>query len=211
MQGVRLNGAIGGRAARAGDAFGRAVLALLTGLVTLLLAAPAALAQELDVEPPLIGHERIERGEPGVPQAFTATVVDDREIAAVSLFHRRAGDGAFESVPLERVGSSSVFLATLTTEAGDTRAIEYYIEARDAAGNRVIRGYAFNPLRRLMSGETVGNVRPDDAPDAGPSRTWLWVGLGVLAVGAAVALSDSGDGGGGEPGDTFTVTIEPPR
>ena len=174
----------------------------------LLLAVPIVHAQDLDVEPPLIEHERIERGESAEPQPFTATVVDDRELAEVLLFHRRAGEEAFEKVPFERVGDSTVFLVTLPADANDRRAIEYYIQARDAAGNRVIRGYAFNPLQREMGrAESVAGAT-SEAESGGFNRNWLWVGLGVLAVGAVVAMSDSGGEDGSE--DTFTVTIEPP-
>ena len=201
-RGTEADERVGVISARAG-----VLIACRALVAVLLLIAPVAHAQELDVEPPLIEHERIERGEQGVAQEFTATVVDDREVEEVLLFHRRAGDETFENLPLERVGTSSVFLATLPTEAGDARAIEYYIQARDASGNRVIRGYAFNPLQRLMVGEGAGPLAEADAAQTGVRKRWLWIGLGVLAVGAAVALSDSGDG---ESSDTFTVTIEPP-
>ena len=192
-------------------------LAALVGLV-----APIAHAQSgIDVEPPLIEHDPVERGEPGVAQEFSANVVDDRGLSEVLLHHRFAGEETFDETPMRRVADSATFVATVRTTSGDTRSIEYYLEARDEAGNRVIRGYAFSPLVRRMDGEggTSGAVTADErapAASAGSGRRWLYIGLGVLAVGVLAAAAGGGDGGGssdGVPsggGNTFVVTIDPP-
>ena len=172
------------------------------------LAPPLHAQSELDVEPPLIEHEIVESGVAGEPQEFRATVVDDRALEEVLLFHRRADEETFVRLPMRRVASSTTFTATVETEAGDERAIEYYLQARDEAGNRVIKGYAFSPLVRAMGAGGTSAGRGDvgeDAPRRG--RTWLLVGLGVVAAGIAIALADTD-----EPADDiFTVTISPPR
>ena len=164
-----------------------ATVSLATCAALLGVAVPTAHAQsEIDVEPPLIEHDAIELGEPGVAQEFTASVVDDRELAEVLLFHRFAGEESFDETPMRRVATSSTYTATVSTEGGDTRSIEYYIQARDEAGNRVIKGYAFSPLVRRMDGGAGAAVAGSDpVPEArsGSGRRWLYVGLGVLAVG----------------------------
>ena len=170
---------------------------------------------EIDLEPPIVEHEALERGVAGDAQEFVATVVDDRELAEVLLFHRFAGEASFDETPMRRLAESSVYTASVPTSAAETRAIEYYIQARDAAGNRVIKGYAFSPLvRRIGDGSVPGAPAADapgePAPSAGGTRRWLYIGLGVLAVGAAAAaLSDDSSGPEAGP-NTFTVTLDPP-
>jgi len=183
------------------------------------LAVPVVHAQsEIDVEPPLIEHDPVVSGEPGEAQEFSATVVDDRELAEVLLFHRFSGEESFDETPMRPVASSSVFTASVATEAGDTRSIEYYLQARDEAGNRVIKGYAFSPLVRRMDGGAgpLAGTGDQPAPEvrSGNGRRWLYVGLGVLAIGAVAAAAGGGGGSADDPpvggGNTFVVTIDPP-
>jgi len=172
---------------------------------------------EIDIEPPLVEHEPLESGEAGTVQEFTATVVDDRELDEVLLFHRFAGEDAFDETPMRRVASSSVFTASVETEADDPRAIEYYIQARDQAGNRVIKGYAFSPLVRRMSdedGTSAAGGSPGAEPEiekSGGGRRWLYIGLGVLAAGAIAAAATTAEDGETGDANTFTVTLDPPR
>ena len=185
-------------------------------LVSVLPGGAHAQDDDIDLEPPIVEHEVLERGAAGDAQEFVATVVDDRELAEVLLFHRFAGEAAFERTPMRRLAESAVHTASVPTSAAETRAIEYYIQARDAAGNRVIRGYAFSPLVRRIGdgsapGALAGDVPGEPASSGGGTRRWLYIGLGVLAVGAAAAAL-GGDDGGSEAGpNTFTVTLDPPR
>lgn len=192
---------------------GRASLAWLAACAWIGLVAPIVHAQDdIDVEPPLIEHEPIADGVAGDVQEFSATVVDDRELAEVLLFHRFAGDETFDETPMERVASSSVYTASIPTDARDARAIEYYIQARDAAGNRVIKGYAFSPLVRDMADDAAApqaRAGGERESSSGSGRRWLYIGLGVLAVGALAAAAQEEDSES-DP-NTFTLTLDPPR
>jgi len=180
--------------------------------VLMLMSCLQAHAQsDIDVEPPIVEHEQVETGRAGVVQEFTATVVDDRALAEVLLFYRFAGEDTFENVPMLAVGGTSLFTATVATGSGDTRAIEYYIQARDQAGNRVIKGYAFSPLVRSM-GSAAPVARP--VVEEGPRirRGWLYAGIGVLAAGAIAYYVSRELENDPEPGPSdFLLIIEQPE
>lgn len=188
-------------------------IGLLAVIGALLASSTQAMAQaEIDVEPPIVEHEQVETGRAGEAQEFSATVVDDRALAEVLLFYRFAGEDAFENVRMMAAGASSLYTATVPTGSGDSRAIEYYIQARDEAGNRVIKGYAFSPLVRSMGPSTAPVVRPvaDESPRI--RRGWLYAGIGLLAAGAiAYYVSSEGDSER-EPGpNEFLLIIEQPE
>ena len=196
------------------------------------LACARAAAQDggVDLEPPLIEHEALPEAGAAARQSFAAQVVDDRELAAVRLYWRYAGETGFESLAMRRVSSSSTWVADVPTSPDETRAIEYWIEARDAGGNRTVRGFAFSPLVRRIarpagglatgdagaaSGPASGPARPRESrrgvpagtgsaePGTGTSggRTALWVVLGALGLALVVGLAASGGGGGGGSSD----------
>ena len=179
---------------------------------------------DIDLEPPLIEHEVLAETASASRQSFVAQVVDDRDLASVRLFWRYAGETRFGSLPMTQVSSSSTWIAQVPTAPDELRAIEYWIEARDAGGNRTVRGFAFSPLvRRVVPATggssvggpaTTGPARPREsrrgAPVTGPvdgapapgegRRTALWVVLGALGVALIVGLASSGGGGGGGGG-----------
>ncbi len=193
----------------------RASLAALCGACVFLAHSPVrAQIDELDLEPPLIEHEVLAEAEAAPRQSFVAQVVDDRELASVRLYWRLSGQGAFDRLPMTRVSGSSTWLARVPTDPEEARDIEYWIEARDAGGNRTVRGFAFNPLvRRIVSAPLAARApgRPRDArrdsgngtPSGTPAepesdRRALWVVLGAVGVAVLVGLAASGgDGGGG--------------
>ena len=219
-----------------------AAVATAAALALCLALSGPGLAQErtpIDLEPPLIEHEVLAEADAAERQSFVAQVVDDRELASVRLFWRLAGDEVFEPVPMARVSSSSTWIAQVPTEPGDDRRIEYWIEARDAGGNRTVRGFAFSPLvRRIVPAgraPAAGPGRPREARSGEPARTGspesgsdgrrtLWAVLGTLGVVLLVGLASSGGdggggGGGGEPeppgdcgddGCEVTITFGPP-
>ena len=221
------------RTRRAGSALAGATL----GLVACALALPGGASAEgasgeLDVEPPLIEHEVLAEAASGARQSFVAQVVDDRELESVRLHWRRAGETGFEALAMTRVSRSSTWIAQVPTEPEDPRAIEYWIEARDAGGNRTVRGFAFSPLVRRVAvprdTRAGGPGRPRDAraPTPTPSgdgepggRNVLWVVLGALGAALVLGVALSGGGGGGTPspgtgcgpdGCDVTITFDPP-
>ena len=203
----------------------RAVRAAALAAACGALACARAAAQDggVDLEPPLIEHEALPEAEAAERQSFAAQVVDDRELASVRLYWRYAGETGFESEAMRRVSSSSTWVADVPTPPEETRAIEYWIEARDAGGNRTVRGFAFSPLVRRIArpagsvaggdGGTSGPARPresrrgvptggapEPATEARGGRTALWVVLGAVGLALVVGLAASGGGGGGGGG-----------
>jgi len=208
-------------------------LTLACLLVLLELTLSIARAQGVpDATPPLIEHEPLERAEAASRQAFTAQVVDDRDLLDVTLYHRRQGERAFAPVAMTALADSAFFGVGLDTDPRDLRTIEYYLQARDLGGNRTVSGFAFDPWQRdLMevphaqggtrspgaSNASLGGDVDRDAPRIGAVR-WWHVALGALAVGTLAALA-GGSGGGGSGGSggndadgvPFTITLGEPR
>jgi len=189
-------------------------------LSQVLFCMTAAYAQSdlTDVEPPLIEHNVNESVEAAERQSFIATVVDDAELDSVSLYYRFQGDPTYNSLEMNRVSYSSTYIAHIPTDTNSARNIEYYIQARDKAGNRTVRGFAFNPLVREINGSNGSNgavAEPNPPPasssesePAGKRKTILYVVLGVLAAGAVAAAMDTGgDDPPACPNDVCTVTI----
>lgn len=169
-------------------------------LSQMLLGMSTAYAQSvpIDVEPPLIEHAIVNTVEAGIRQSFFATVVDDDELDSVSLYYRFQSDPAYSTIPMNRVSYSSTYIAHVPTKTTSDRNIEYYIQARDKAGNRTVRGYAFNPLVReinLPDATPVATVAEPNGATSGTTgrgRTVLYVVLGVLTLGL-IAGSLGGD------------------
>lgn len=190
-------------------------------ITQMLVSMPAAFAQAnpIDVEPPLIEHDIITDVDAASRQSFFATVVDDDELDSVSLFYRFSGESTYSVVLMNRVSFSSTYIAHIPTSADNDQNIEYYIQARDKAGNRTVRGYAFNPLVRVINKQTsvadASTVQPSSevasSSGSGKNRTILYVVLGALAVGliAGAAGASGGSGGGGEacPDGMCTISI----
>ncbi len=189
-----------------------------------LLGASTAFAQsgQIDVEPPLIEHAIVNTVEADSRQSFFATVVDDDELDSVSLFYRFQNDPTYSTVVMNRVSYSSTYIAHIPTDPTSDRNIEYYIQARDKAGNRTVRGYAFNPLvREIQLADTTPATKVSTGSDkaagagTGTGRTVLYVVLGVLALGL-VAGSLSGDSSDPPPSGcpngvcTISVTVGAP-
>lgn len=182
--------------------------------------------QGSDTVPPLIELEAIETGVAGEDQVFTALVADASDLLDVKLYFRYQGQQAYQTVNMEPLANTRLYLTTLATPASETRAIEYYVQARDIAGNRVVEGFAYEPLVRNLTApeNTAGSTNPTPEPvaettpepefqteaDSGGIQVWQIV-LGVLAVGALAGLAASsggGDGGnGGDPQQTVPLSI----
>jgi len=187
----------------------------------ILFGMSAAYAQNelIDVEPPLIEHTVDGEMEATSRQHFVATVVDDAELDSVSLFYRFKDDPTYSTVLMKRVSYSSTYIVHIPTDPDEARDIEYYIQAIDKAGNRTVRGYAFNPLLRKINPASVATestqaqTSPSMFESIGKRKTALYVVLGVLAVGAVVASADlNGSDPEGCPNGQcrVTVTVEQP-
>jgi len=180
----------------------------------ILLGMSAAYAQSdpIDVEPPLIEHAVVDAVEASFRQSFVATVVDDAELDTVSLYYRFENDPTYSTMVMQRVSYSSTYIVHIPTDADSDRNIEYYIQARDKAGNRTVRGYAFNPLLREINKPATA-VEPAPPPEStsmfesiGKRKTALYVVLGVLAVGV-IANSAGSKSKPACPNDVCTITV----
>lgn len=188
-----------------------------------------------DLIAPEVSHEVIEETlEAGSSVQIKAKVTDNVGVKSVTLFYRTKGVEEYERVILMRIANTDEYTVTLGKEVLVEPGIEYYIQAVDLAGNTLLHGYSFSPLSVAVAkprapmkpesavttkeampeaiDETAG-VEPDSAKEK-KSKTWLWIALGALAVGAIAAAasggsSDGGDNGGGG-GDTGTVVITMP-
>lgn len=182
---------------------------------------PSGFAGGLDLEPPLIEHEIVSEADASFRQRFFAQVVDDRELASVTLHWRYAGEGNYARVAMNRVSTSSTWVGEVSTSPADARAIEYFLEARDVGGNRTVRGFVFSPLvRRIVNPDrpaapAAERTADAQAPEASRSRTIYWV-LGALAVGVLAGLASGGSSGGNDNGECgndgceVVILFEPP-
>ena len=136
---------------------------------------------------------------------------------AVSLFYRRVDDTQYQrKAMLRETQDSDVFSVTLGRKDLAAPGIEYYIQATDIAGNSVLFGYSFEPIKlSVLSGSGSTADATDTAlsePLNGDGKEkkkggskWIWIALGALAVGAVAAAASGG--GGGDGGDSGTVTV----
>lgn len=191
---------------------------------SLFLSVPAY-SQTLDTEPPEIGLDSVSEARKGDSQVFTISATDDSEISDLTVFIRQGTTGEFVSAQMMRIGNTDLFTYTLSAEsiAPDIDVIQYYFDARDAAGNRTLQGFSFDPLQRNLidSGVTLAESTPpsnspsnESTPLLGSLSTTQKVVYGAVAivvVGALIAAASGGGGSGGSggnPGDEFTpVTI----
>ena len=156
--------------------------------VTLEAAPPAAVA---DARAPEIADVSPAAAPAGERQRFAVEVTDDTGVDEVVLFHRAAGDAEFERLPMSAAGGNR-YVATLPS-AADTTLIEYFVEARDPAGNRESLGSRFmaleRPLEAAASAPAVASA-PAPEPVAEPRSNTLWYVLGgALLVGAIAAAA----------------------
>ncbi len=176
----------------------------------------------IDGNPPVIELEVIPRGIAGQEQVFTSLVSDDSQVQDVFLYFRFNGQQAYNSILMESIGGSSYYIATVSPEENDTRDIEYYIQARDVAGNRTVEGFAFEPIVRQLrtapvnqtdqttagssTTTTSGSETPTPSSSGGFKLWHLAVGIALLGLVAGAAGGGSGGGGGGN-GQTVPLTI----
>lgn len=186
-----------------------------------LAVAPPALAQDVDREAPVVTFEPLEQGRRGDTQVFSANVSDTVGVEAVRLFYRLDPDGTYRSVPMNVLAGTSIYSASIESIDRDVDVIQYYIEARDASGNRTVEGFAFDPLERKLvervalsdQGAPVGGaiVTDKERIETGMStgRKVLYGVLGIVAVGALASLASGGGGGDGGGASSGPINDQP--
>lgn len=165
----------------------------------------------------------------GKPAVFQALVTDNAGVESVTLFYRAQGSQVFQRKPMERVGSSDMYRATLSRDAVTQPGLEYYLQASDLVGNILLRGSSFSPFAlSVIAGQpqtttaatanTTTHPSPaqkeiKSSPRMSPLK-WVLVAVGVGAI-AALAGGGGGSSGGGsgggpvgptDPGGSLVVT-----
>lgn len=191
-----------------------AVAAVLLLLQQSLLAQTQLTEFDLDIDPPVIDHEALEVGIAGEPQTFTALVIDDRGIEYVDFYYRASRLADYRKVTMV-LDSQTRYIATVPTDLTQ-HSIEYYIEAADTGGNRVLKGFPFFPLIRNLDipqppAPLISSSTSSESSQSGSSRL-LYIVLGALAVAVLASAGSSGDdvdgGGGGQV--PLTINISSP-
>jgi len=180
----------------------------------------AVFAQSIDNVGPVIELEELAEAEADNSQVFTVQIAEDVLLKDATLYYRREGQLPFTPAPMKALGDTGYFSVSIPTDSTDLRTIEYYVQARDEAGNRTVSGFAFDPYQRRLqpSSErvdaatntepTVDVVQADTAPNEELPplfrQRWFQVVLGVVAVGV---IASAAGGGGGEDSEVVPLTF----
>jgi len=170
-----------------------------------------------DLIAPQIGHEPLKGSiKANSTQQIKATITDNVGIKVVTLFYRTIGSGDYKRVQMNQVEGTNEFVAMLGFEVTVEPGIEYYIQAVDLAGNALLHGYSFSPLKIVIvpdgSVTTTAQSATAQAPKQelllGKEKTnkWLWIGLSVLAVGVIAAVAGGGEDDGGGASSSVAET-----
>ncbi len=179
----------------------------------------AALAQSIDTVGPVIELEELAEAEVDNSQVFTVQIAEDVALKDATLYYRREGQLPFTPAPMQPLGDTGYFSVSIPTDDSDFRTIEYYVQARDEAGNRTVSGFAFDPYQRRLQPSskradilsapepTVEPIQPEVAStDGTPSifqQRWFQITLGVVAVGLLASVA----GGGGDDSEVVPLTF----
>jgi hypothetical protein len=213
----------GGNMSKRSIRFVLVVMLIQSMLFSTIVHAEQLLLPAADVSAPEVNHKPIIGPIPvGATHQLKATVSDNVGVDGVSLFYRQVGDSQYQrKTMLRETNDSDVYSITLGTKDLAVPGIEYYIQATDLAGNSVLYGYSFEPIKlNVMSGAEVTTVKNESTFDEvlnGDSKEnkkggfkWVWIALGALAVGAVAAAASGGGGDDGGGGDSGTVTVSGP-
>ena len=198
-------------------------LAIVYLMVSVFASVPRlAWGQADDLVPPVVNLQPVDEGIIGENQIFTVSVTDNENISVVLLHFRFDGESAYVAREMMAQSGTDVYTTTIemNNSGEDINSIQYFIEAKDSAGNRTLQGFAFDPIVRLL---VTRNLAVNDAANGsipGDSGTTLFGGMstgqkvllglfGVVVVGALASAASSGGSGDSEPGVDLIVTVDP--
>jgi hypothetical protein len=170
-----------------------------------------------DITAPVIEqNEFINKIQPGKDHRIRVTATDNVAIKSVVVYYREIGATEYQTRTMRKIGDSDEYAVNFTADELSGDGIEYYIQAADQAGNTLLLGYAFSPLvvtiDRQIANKHVATVAEPAEKNIKAENSyskWLWIGLGVLAVGAIASGGGGGDDGGGASQEP-SVTINAP-
>ncbi|MFK7858734.1 MAG: hypothetical protein AB8B64_07935 [Granulosicoccus sp.] len=175
-----------------------------------LLSCGNILAQSLEIDSvaPIIELEELVQTAAASSQVFTVQIAEETELLSATLFYRRNGEQAYNEAPMNPLGASGFYTASINTDPSDLRPIEYYIQARDTSENRTVSGFSFDPYSRTLTPATDGQLTQpvvEEEPQAPLEKTreiaavepfykrsWFKVTLGIVAVGLLANSMDTG-------------------
>lgn len=188
------------------------VVALLCNSLIFLPIASVGAAESLslpsgDLIAPIIKHTPITtKLQVGETPTIKATVTDNVGVQRVTVFYRHIGSDNFQRKQMAPEIGSTRYSTTLPKAT--VPGIEYYIQAVDKAGNSILHGHTFSPLVvgvttkvAAQSQNSLTNTSDQPEEKRGISK-WVWIGVGVLALGAAAASGGGGGSSGGKPPPT---------
>jgi len=195
----------------------KATICCVLALVVTATHSPLVIAQSpLDIRAPIVELVPMAEADADAAQVFTVRAADNEYLRDVTLYHRRDGQIPYQTEPMKQIGSSVYYAATVETDPTDLRSIQYYIQARDASGNRTVDGFAFDPYSRLLNENTsiaaqqelnlnsTPNVITQDSTTTSSRIKWWHLALGVIAAGA---IASSATSGSQNQSDQATLTI----
>jgi len=167
-----------------------------------------------DEIPPEIKHTPLTEFTSGMPLRIHATVTDNVGVSDVTLFYRRAGDSEYRDVKMFEVAPGShIYAVDLPDTAGPR--IEYFIQANDLAGNPALPDLLSDPYEITVPVMTTMKNNITQSPTAEPAQVlvherdgiskWVWIGVGIVAVGALAGGLGSGGGSGSSTAATTGI------
>lgn len=143
----------------------------------------------------------------GEDHQITVTVTDNVAVKQVTLYYRTIGTEEYQRMAMANISNTDEYQAAITSDQIKAPGVEYYVQAMDNAGNTLLHGYSFSPLSvKTVPADTAVAASSNDTTISTEksSNKWLWIGLGVLAVGLVAA---SGGGGDDSPPSTATLNV----
>lgn len=175
-------------------------------------------AQSIDVDPPVIELEVVAEGVRGETQVFSATASDNNDISSMTLHYRFGTASNYDSVPMSQIAGTSIYTASVDTANASIDLIQYYMEARDAGGNRTVQGFAFDPFERILVDDqavlaeapagTSAVVPAVAPPRISTQRKVVYGVLAALLVGGLAAASRGSSGGGEAEQTDLTIIVD---
>jgi hypothetical protein len=181
-------------------------LVWLLVMILSVISTQSVFGQNIDTVAPIIELEELAEGEADQTQVFTVLIAEDVLLRDAALYYRREGQLPFTPAPMLALGDTGYYSVSIPTDKTDLRTIEYYVQARDEAGNRTVSGFAFDPYQRRLKPSSKITASPSTQTTVQPIPTtsedhnvppllkqrWVQVTLGVVAVGILASMASSG-------------------
>lgn len=159
-------------------ALARTLAFLVYGVMALTTTVVSA-QSTIDLDPPEIQHNVPAPVKAGKAVKISALVTDEGGVESVVLYYRTTQTGPYETADMQN-SQGAEYMAMIATSKSK-EGLQYYIEAVDTGGNRVLEGEPGSPLV---------------VQTAKKSNVLLYAAGALLAIGLV-----AGAGGGGDEND----------